>query len=164
MSVKLRAAVRMNFVSTVSRREPSELSPREFLERIAAVLNSTPDPDEDLIRWIGCGELEELVRDHGNELWPDIERLACTDRRFRRALRSVWAYESPEFQRRDALLRELGEFRTTWVRFVVEPQGLSERPALSWRAVELEGSVSRADLAPLLRSIADWCEREADQR
>ncbi len=137
-----------------------ELSADEILTRIVAIVNATPEPNEDLLSWVGCGELENLIRDAGKELWPRIERLARKDVRFRRALRSVWAYDSPEFERRQALLGELGEFRTTWVRFVVEPTDLSEKPDLSWRAVELEGSVSRRQLAPLLRSIADWCERD----
>jgi len=139
---------------------PHKLSADEFLTRIVAIVNATAEPNEDLLSWVGCGELENLIRNAGEELWPRIEKLARKDVRFRRALRSVWAYDSPEFDRRQALLADLGEFRTTWVRFVVEPTDLSESPGLSWRAVELEGSVSRRQLAPLLRSIADWCERD----
>jgi len=142
---------------------PHKLSPNELLTRIVAVVNATPEPNEELLSWVGCGELENLIRDAGKELWPRIEKLARKDARFRRALRSVWAYDSPEYERRHALLEELGEFRTTWVRFVVERTDLSENPGLSWRAVELEGSVSRRQLAPLLRSIADWCEREGSE-
>ncbi|HUQ63085.1 MAG TPA: hypothetical protein VM121_04985 [Acidimicrobiales bacterium] len=138
------------------------LPPAEFLERIVAVINSTPEPDEELVGWVGCGDLENLVRDHGVELWEQIERLARSDARFRRALRSVWAYDSPEYERRSALLGELGEFRTTWIRFVVEPTDLSDKPGLSWRAIELEGSVSKQQLAPLLRSIAEWFERDTE--
>lgn len=137
------------------------LSPAEFLERIVAVINSTPEPDEELVRWVGCGDLENLVRDDGVELWEQIERLARSDARFRRALSYVWAYDSPEYERRHALLGELGEFRSTWVRFVVEPTDMSDKPGLSWRAIELEGSVTKEQLAPLLRSIADWCDRDA---
>jgi hypothetical protein len=141
-------------------RPANEVTPSQFLERIVVALNATREPNEELIRWIGCGELENLIRDHGEELWSGIERFAREDARFRRALRSVWAYDSPEFRRREALLEELGEFRSTWIRFVVQPNDLSGEPGLSWRAIELEGSVSKRELAPLLRSIARWCERE----
>lgn len=81
---------------------------------------------------------------------------------FRRALRSVWAYDSPMEDARDALLGELGEWRTTWVRFVVEPKLLGQPDPLSWRAIELEGSVTPKQLAPLLRSMADWAEQQPD--
>lgn len=141
----------------------AEYSAEDFLERLVVILNSTPEPNDELMSWIGCGDLENLIREDGVELWPQVEQLAREDVRFRRALRSVWAYDSPEFERRQALLEELGEFRTTWVRFVVEPNDLTGNPGFSWRAIELEGSVPKRQLAPLLRSIADWCEREGQE-
>jgi hypothetical protein len=140
-----------------------EYSADDLLERLVAILNATPEPNEELISWIGCGDLENLIREDGVDLWPRIEQLARVDVRFRRALRSVWAYDSPEFDRRQALLEELGEYWTTWVRFVVEPTDLTPNWGFSWRAIELEGSVPKRQLAPLLRSIADWCEREGNE-
>jgi hypothetical protein len=66
--------------------------------------------DADFVSMMGVGPLESLFHQgHGEALWPEVERLARTDPLFRRALRSVWAYDSPEFDRREALLAELPE-------------------------------------------------------
>lgn len=59
---------------------------------------------------IGVGPLEVLFHQgHEDLLWPDIERLARSDPRFCRALASTWAYASPRYEDRQALLNELGE-------------------------------------------------------
>lgn len=134
-----------------------DLPASEWLARYVAELHEADDPDE-TARDLGCGSLEELLRSYEEDLWPEVERLAREDPVFRRALRSVWAYDSPMFRRREALLEELGEFRSTWIRFVVSPQVIGQDTPLSWRAVELEGSVPKGELARLLRSVADWCE------
>ena len=54
-----------------------------------------------------AGELENLLRHHEEELWPEIERLARENVRFRRALSAAWAYDSPVFEQRNELLEEL---------------------------------------------------------
>jgi uncharacterized protein DUF6869 len=64
------------------------------------------DPDRVAIEMLGVGPLEALVHTHGETLWPEIERLARSDRLFREALREVWAYESAEYALREALLEE----------------------------------------------------------
>lgn len=59
---------------------------------------------------MGVGPLESLLHQgHGELLWPELERLARADPLFRRARRSTWAYDSPEYDRREALLAELPE-------------------------------------------------------
>lgn len=136
------------------------VSPDDALTRIVDALHASAEPDEELIGEQGAGPLESLLREHERELWPHVERLARDDIRFRRALAYAWAYDSSCFERRHALLEELGEFRTTWIRFVVQRSGLGDGEELSWRAVELEGGVDNARLAGLLRGIADWLERE----
>lgn len=139
--------------------ERGSSSPRRALDQIVDVLHHAEDLDA-AAGEVGCGDLEDLFHaGHEKELWPEIERLARADPIFRRALRAAWAYDSPMFERREALLQELGEWRTTWVRFVVAPEFIGRDTPLSWRAVELEGSVRGSDLAKLLRSIADWAER-----
>lgn len=133
-------------------------SPTEALAEIVAVLHSTVDADPDLCAEVGCGDLEEVLRDNETALWAEVERLARTDARFRRALSSVWAYDSPEFERRTALLAELGEHREITVRFTVEPDDFSHDPPLSWRAFEAEGSITNRRLAEALRGVADWLD------
>jgi hypothetical protein len=118
----------------------------------------------DLCRDVGGGDLESLLVRHEEELWPQIEELARSDVRFRRALSSVWAYDSPVFERRTVLLEELGEARTVAVRFVVEPRDFSDEPPLEWRAVDIEGRVSGHRLAEVLRGIADWLEQREARR
>jgi hypothetical protein len=81
----------------------------DALDEILALLHSTEDSDPELILDVGCGVLESLLFEHEEELWPRIERLARDDVRFREALAAVWAYDSPAFERREALLAELGE-------------------------------------------------------
>lgn len=136
------------------------MAPPDMLAELVRVLYSTDEPDPDLCSEVGCGDLESLLRDHETSLWPEVERLARTDVRFRRALSSVWAYDSPEFDnRRDALLAELGEHREITVRFTVEPDDFSADPPLSWRALEAEGSVTNRRLAETLRSVAEWLDK-----
>lgn len=135
------------------------MTPLEALNELVKRLNATPEPDDELIGLIGAGELEELIRAHGNKLWPDIERLARKDVRFRRALASVWAYDSKEYERRTQLLFELGEHRRVTVRFVVQAEDFAAPPRVSWRAVEIEGAPEGGQLSRLLREIADWYER-----
>lgn len=132
----------------------------EDLRSIVERLHSTAEPDPDLVREVGAGVLENLIRDHGEALWPEIERLARADPIFRRALASVWAYDSPEFGRREALLAELGEHSSVMVRFVVEPEDFSPVGRLNWRAVEIQGEPPGGQLSRLLREIADWYGRK----
>lgn len=101
----------------------------QALDQIVARLHSTPEPDPELILDVGCGVLESLLFEHEEELWPTIERLAREDVRFRRALAAVWAYDSPAFERREALLAELGEFQTVAVSFVVQAEDFGEPTA-----------------------------------
>lgn len=136
-------------------------SPEKHLAWHVARLRASTDPDAAALE-LGCGELEGLLDDHEAELWPEIERLARTDPVFRRALQCAWAYDSPMFDQREKLLEEVGEWRPTWVRFVAYPTRLGHETPLAWRAIELEGSVRPKDLAPLLRSMADWAERQED--
>lgn len=66
--------------------------------------------DEHEISMIGVGPLENLFHDGFEDwLWPDIERHARSDPKFRRALASSWAYRSSRFNDRRDLLAELGE-------------------------------------------------------
>jgi hypothetical protein len=138
------------------------VTPEERLGELVELLHAADEPDFDLIGEVGCGELENLVRAHGEQLWPVLERLARADPIFRRALRSVWAYDSPEFERRDKLLRELGEHWPVTVRFEVEPQDFEAEPLVSWRAVEVDGAPPAGQLGRVLREVADWYEREGD--
>lgn len=151
------------------RREPRTLLPDLLLGRMAAsdmlielvrVLHTTDEPDPGLCSEVGCGDLEGLLRDHETELWPAVENLARTDLRFRRALASVWAYDSAQFDRRSALLADLGEVREVVVRFTVEPEDFSADPQLSWRAFEAEGIVTNRRLSETLRSVAEWLDRK----
>ena len=139
------------------------MGPADALNDLVDRLHASEEPDFDLIGEIGCGDLENLVHGHGDELWPEIERLARADPIFRRALRCVWAYDSPEFARRDQLLRELGEHWPVTVRFVVQPEDLLPDARVSWRAVEIDGEPAAGQLARLLREIADWYEHERYQ-
>jgi hypothetical protein len=134
------------------------VAPVDALADLVKMLYSSDDPDPGLCSEIGCGDLESLLCDNETELWPHIERLARTDIRFRRALSSVWAYDSPEFERREALLAELGEHREITVRFTVEPQDFSPDPPLSWRAFDSAGDISKRRLAETLRRVADWLD------
>ena len=135
--------------------------PNQLLVRLVERLHETPEPDPDLCSQIGVGNLESLLRDNESALWPEVERLARADIRFRRALAAVWAYDSPEFDRRVALLAELGETQEITVRFTVEPDDFSEDPELSWRAFESEGRISNRRLAETLRHVAEWLDRQS---
>jgi hypothetical protein len=82
--------------------------PDALLDQILAQLHAHAD-DEDAVMMIGVGPLETLFhRGFESQLWPRIEQLARDDGTFRVALASVWAYNSPMFDRRRALLGELG--------------------------------------------------------
>ena len=84
-------------------------TPSAALSRILADIHAHAD-DSDFIDNVGCGPLESLFHQgHGEEVWSEVETLARTDPLFRRALRSVWAYSSPEYDRREALLAELSD-------------------------------------------------------
>jgi uncharacterized protein DUF6869 len=133
--------------------------PNELLEDILRALHAADDPER-IVGSVGAGPLETLIEHHGEALWPEIERLARADPVFRRSLRSVWAYDSPEFERRDQLLRELGEHWPVAVRFVVQPEDFLPEPRVSWRAIEVEGEVPADQLSRLLREIADWYDHE----
>lgn len=136
------------------------MTPAEALAHLVEVLHTTDDPDPDLCLEVGCGDLESVLRDHESELWDEVERLARNDVRFRRALSSVWAYDSPEVERRTALLAELGEQREITVRFTVEPADFSADPRLSWRAFECGGGITNRRLAEALRRVAEWLDRQ----
>jgi len=135
------------------------MAPPDMLAALVRVLHSTDQPDADLCSQVGCGDLESLLRDHETALWPEVERLARTDLRFRRALSSVWAYDSPQFAHREALLAELGEHCEVAVRFTVQPDDFSTDPPLSWRSFEAEGNVTNRRLAETLRSLAEWLDK-----
>ncbi len=134
------------------------MAPIELLLELVESLNSTPIPDPDLCRETGCGPLESLLMVQEDQLWSEIEHLARTDRRFRRALASVWAYRSPRYEQRSALLAELGEVRELTIRFTVRPKDFSNDPPLSWHAAETPDGVRPGRLADVLRQIADWLD------
>ena len=138
----------------------NRISPNEALAHLVEVLHATDEPDPDLCLEVGCGDLESVLANHETELWDEIERLARTDPRFRRALSSVWAYDSAQFNRREALLAELGEHREITVRFTVTPDDFAPDPALSWRAFEAEGGITNRRLAEMLRRLAEWLDRQ----
>ena len=135
-----------------------EGSPSDLLSEQVTRLDATPEPDPDLCLEVGCGDLESLLGRHESELWPEVERLARENPRFRRALSSVWAYDSPMFSRREALLAELGEATEITLRFTVQPEDFSPDPQLSWRALETDARLSPNRLAEVLRSIANSVE------
>jgi hypothetical protein len=136
------------------------MRPEEELHELVERLHSSPELDFDLILDIGCGDLENLISDHGENLWPEVEHLARSDRIFQRALRFVWAYDSPEFARRKELLGERGEHWPVTLRFVVEPDDFRPEPRVSWRAVEIEAEPPAGQLSRILREIADWYDSE----
>jgi hypothetical protein len=141
-------------VSPLARAILTPVTADEALDELLAELHQSEQPEPDVIGNVGAGRLENLIRDHGEELWPRIEQLARDDVRVRRALGAVWSYDSPEFDRRQRLLEELGEFWTVTVRFVVEQEDFAEPPLLGWRALEVEPPVPGGQLPRLLRSIA----------
>lgn len=62
--------------------------------------------DEATLDLIGAGHLEDFVGNHGPQYIDRIEQAARTSERFRRALRGVWAFDSPVRPRVDAILGE----------------------------------------------------------
>jgi uncharacterized protein DUF6869 len=98
--------------------------------------------DDDQVMMIGAGALESLFhRGFEEALWPRIEEQARRDPVFRRALLTTWAYDSPMFARRKALLQELGESQAITVTFVAPPEGLPHTTGYSWRAFESNNSL-----------------------
>ena len=83
--------------------------PEARLKRVESLLQDLNlDEDAEEIGRIGVGPLEVLFHQgHEDRLWPEIERLARSEPRFRRALASTWAYESSRYDDRQALLSEL---------------------------------------------------------
>jgi hypothetical protein len=139
------------------------ISPDDALREIVSALHSTEAPDFDLITRIGVGPLETLFHQGFEQaLWPEVERLAREDERFRRALGTVWGFSSPMFGQREALLRELGEYRTVTVRFTVEPRTFEETDGYQWRRVEVDGISERPHLGRILRDIADHVDHWGD--
>jgi hypothetical protein len=138
-------------------------SARAALGELARLLEEAPEDSADgLCLEIGCGDLESLLRRWESELWDEVERLARSSARFRRALRSVWAYDSPKSDERDALLWELGEWRQFHLDAVVFPERLAEPDTdLGWRAIRPPGDIDYSELARLLRSMADWADQAA---
>jgi hypothetical protein len=82
--------------------------PEDLLEELVLVLLSPPSFDREFCERVGCGDLESLLQRHETDLWPSVEHLARTNRRFAVALTSVWAFDSPMFEDRQELLLELG--------------------------------------------------------
>jgi len=101
-----------------------------------------------------------MLFEHEAELWPELEQLAREDVRFRRAYASVWAADSPLFERRMELLHELGESPAFSVSFIGVLEDFSSPPLLGWRAVHVDGDVDVDDhqLARILREIGSWAE------
>jgi hypothetical protein len=62
--------------------------------------------DERLLDLVGAGDLESLIEGHGEVFIDRIEVQGRASQRFRRALRGVWATESPVRARIDALVTE----------------------------------------------------------
>lgn len=125
-------------------------------------LHASGDPDE-LALDIGCGPLESLfIHGHEEALWPDIERTARADPIFRRALRAVWAYDSPMFDQREAARRagrmahHLGPLRR---------RAHQDRPGVA--AVMAGRRARRVSATPRTGQSAqkdrDWLEREREK-
>lgn len=70
--------------------------------------------DDDVLRFIGAGELESLVMWHGTELIDDIEARAPSNRALRVALSDVWGTD-PANERIARLLEEYGPPSRYWV-------------------------------------------------
>ena len=88
----------------------NQIPPEVALDHVVWMLQATPESDAERINAIGCGPLETLFhKGYEDRLWQSIERLAREDVRFRRALASAWAYQSPRYADRRALLEQLGE-------------------------------------------------------
>ncbi len=140
-------------------------TPDEVLDEIVATIDATPEPDFELIALAGAGPLESLFDDgYEDALWTRVETLARGNERFRRALSNVWAWDSAFFERREQLLRELGEHRQVTLRFVAEPRTFDDSDGFEWRAYEVEGISERPFLAALLRSIADQLDEPEVRR
>jgi hypothetical protein len=132
-----------------------DTTPEEELDAIVASINSSPEPDFVAIEEAGAGPLETLfLFGHEEALWHHIERLAREDERFRRALSVVWAFDSPLYERRQQLLRELGEHRPVTVRLTLVPRTFDDTDGFTWRDFEVEGVPERPHLAAILRGIA----------
>jgi hypothetical protein len=87
-----------------------EMTPEVALDHVVMMLHSTGEDDPRRVGRIGCGPLENLFhKGYEDGLWSRIEQLARDDPLFRRALASAWAYRSPRYADRRALLEELGE-------------------------------------------------------
>jgi hypothetical protein len=87
----------------------SDSSPTDALAEIVDDIHRHAD-DAEYIERVGVGPLESLFHQgYGEELWPEVERLARSDVLFRRALNQVWAYSSAEYARRQALLQEFAD-------------------------------------------------------
>jgi hypothetical protein len=65
------------------------------------------DDEEDLC-YAGCGELESLLRDYGEQFWSRVEAVARQSKKFQTALSCVWAWDAPIRPRIDALMADLG--------------------------------------------------------
>jgi hypothetical protein len=90
-------------------RRARTLTPDEILDHIVRRLHEPTVLDEDLCSSIGCGELENLIRAHEDEIWLRIVEQATVDERFRLALSYAWASDSPHWVERCALLEELAD-------------------------------------------------------
>jgi hypothetical protein len=88
-------------------RRSTTSTPDEILDHVIRRLHEPTVLDEELCSLLGCGELENLIRAHEDEIWLRIVEQATIDRRFRLALSCSWAFDSPHFAERCALLEEL---------------------------------------------------------
>jgi hypothetical protein len=137
-------------------------TPGDVLDGLVRQLHETSEPDEERCGDIGVGPLENLLRHHELELWDEVERLARSDARFLRALAYVWAYSSPAFARRDALLTDLGEQWPESLEFVAIRRGFGSNERTDTRAIRHSGVLSEQAFAEVLRGIAESLERSAN--
>jgi hypothetical protein len=63
--------------------------------------------DDEVLRWIGAGDLESLFIHHGGEIIDELEAAARTNRPLRVALSNVWGF-GPVEERIERLLAEYG--------------------------------------------------------
>lgn len=141
---------------------------KEAMQALAEIVDELDAAEDeaidDLCGRIGAGRLERVLRKNETELWDVIESLARSNPRFRRALSSVWAYGSPMFDRREALLAELGESRSLRIEATLYSRTLADpQRNLLWRGISFSPRIDFQELAILLRSMADWAERKAGE-
>ena len=136
-------------------------TPQVWLEEIVRSLHALETPRD--VSKMGAGELEDLLQDYEDQLWPEVVRLAENDTTFRHALAAVWAYQSPRFPDRVALLTGLGTFRKVHVEFIIFSSADEDDGGGSgWGDLVVEGNVSHMQLSAVLRRIANRLESRTD--